>query len=378
MSGGMFIIGDDGKLTPMTEQSYDSEDLLQQLIAEYPDLLAGDQINSVSPRRWVLVSREQEIPAEEGGAARWSVDHLFLDQDAIPTLVEVKRSNDTRIRREVVGQMLDYAANAVVYWPVETIRARFETTCEQRSEDPDSVLAQSLGEDADAETFWEKVKTNLQAGKVRLLFVADMIPPELRRVVEFLNSQMDPAEVLAVEVPQYVGGSMKSLVPRVIGQTAEAQQKKSAGRRVTREWDEATFFAELRREVDEESVQVAHAIFEWTRANLPRPTWGHGQFQGCYVPMLDHKGVNAGFIQMLTNGAFQIPFGYMQQRPPFDDRQKREELLQRLNAVPGVSLSPDSVDKRYPKIQYAALSDQAALSQFLEVMDWAVEQVKAL
>ena len=28
-----------------------------------------------------------------------------------PTLVEVKRSSDTRIRREVVGQMLDYAAN---------------------------------------------------------------------------------------------------------------------------------------------------------------------------------------------------------------------------------------------------------------------------
>jgi 5-methylthioribose kinase len=40
--------------------------------------------------------------------------------------VEVKRSSDTRIRREVVGQMLDYAANAVVYWPLEMIRAKFE------------------------------------------------------------------------------------------------------------------------------------------------------------------------------------------------------------------------------------------------------------
>jgi hypothetical protein len=38
-----------------------------------------------------------------------------LDQDAIPAIVEVKRSTDTRIRREVVGQMLDYAANSVVY-----------------------------------------------------------------------------------------------------------------------------------------------------------------------------------------------------------------------------------------------------------------------
>ncbi len=40
--------------------------------------------------------------------------------------MEVKRSTDMRIRREVVGQMLDYAANALSYWRVETIRGHFE------------------------------------------------------------------------------------------------------------------------------------------------------------------------------------------------------------------------------------------------------------
>ena len=64
---------------------------------------------------------------ETGGLDRWSVDHLFIDQDAVPTIVEVKRASDTRIRREVVGQMLDYAANGVVNWPAESLRARFET-----------------------------------------------------------------------------------------------------------------------------------------------------------------------------------------------------------------------------------------------------------
>jgi hypothetical protein len=47
-------------------------------------------MNSDSPRRWLLISPETAIPGEEGGAGRWAVDHLFLDQDAIPTLVEVK------------------------------------------------------------------------------------------------------------------------------------------------------------------------------------------------------------------------------------------------------------------------------------------------
>src|SRR5215470_14796415 len=96
----------------MREQAYDSEDLLQALLAKYPNLLAGDQLAG-SPRRWLLVRREAGIPDREAGGARWSLDHLFIDQEAVPTLVEVKRSDDTRIRREVVGQMLDYAATAL-------------------------------------------------------------------------------------------------------------------------------------------------------------------------------------------------------------------------------------------------------------------------
>ena len=36
-----------------------------------------------------------------------------------------------------------------------------------------------------------------------MIFIADKIPPELRRVVEFLNLQMDPAEVLAKYSEKY-------------------------------------------------------------------------------------------------------------------------------------------------------------------------------
>ena len=49
------------------------------------------------------------------------LDHLFLDQDGVPTIVETKRSSDNRLRKEVVAQMLDYASNALIYLPVEDI-----------------------------------------------------------------------------------------------------------------------------------------------------------------------------------------------------------------------------------------------------------------
>ena len=38
------------------------------------------------------------------------------------------------------------------------------------------------------DAFWERAKTNLQAGKIRLVFLADEIPPELVRIVEFLGA----------------------------------------------------------------------------------------------------------------------------------------------------------------------------------------------
>jgi Domain of unknown function (DUF4268) len=227
MSGGIYLIQGNGQLVKMEEQRYDSEDLLQRLLADYPDLLAGDQMVSAKPRRWLLVKREAELASEEDGSNRWSVDHLFLDQDGIPTIVEVKRSGDTRIRREVVGQMLEYAANAVVYWPVENIRAKFVARCEDAGKDADRELEDFLKGEMEAGKFWSQVETNFAAGKIRLLFVADEIPAELRRIVEFLNEQMKSAEVLAVEIKQFTGQGLKTLVPRVIGQTAEAERAKS-------------------------------------------------------------------------------------------------------------------------------------------------------
>ncbi len=152
---------DDGELVEMNERDYDTEALLQGYLARHHDLLAGDQIDNIAPRRWLLVAREAPLASEEDGSGRWSVDHLFLDQDAVPTIVEVKRSTDTRIRREVVGQMLDYAANGVAYWSVDLLRAQFEANSESE-QDVSDFLEDS---DADPEEFWQKVKTNLQAGK---------------------------------------------------------------------------------------------------------------------------------------------------------------------------------------------------------------------
>lgn len=277
MKGKIYLLDDKDGLRAMNETPYESEKLLQELLAKHPDLLAGDQIDRSEPRRWLLVSREMAVAAEEDGASRWSLDHLFLDQDGVLTLVEVKRSTDTRVRQEVVGQMLDYAAHAV-HWKIETLQAKFELTCSANGDHPEDLMSAFLDEGLDVDAFWQQVKTNLQAGLLRLVFVADVIPSELLDIIEFLNKQMDPAQAIAVEVRQFVGEDMRTLVPRVLGRTDPSRERvaRSAGREpVGREVFWQAFADD--RPADEHVVmrQLENWAIERGLERLPHRATGH-------------------------------------------------------------------------------------------------------
>ncbi|MCP4624898.1 MAG: hypothetical protein GY850_15440 [bacterium] len=374
MSGGIFLIKDDENLVEMTEERYDSEDLLQGLLEKYPNLLAGDQIDSDSPRKWLLISREFGVPDGEGSGGRWSIDHLFIDQDGIPTLVEVKRSSDTRIRREVVGQMLDYAANAVVYWPVETIISKLESRCETISENSDQLIEKLIGQDGDVNEFWTKVKTNLKAGKIRMLFVADEIPSELRRIVEFLNQQMDPAEVLALEIRQFLGEGLKTLVPRVIGQTQEARDKKAA--LPGKEWDEDSFFDDLINRKGIEEADVARRILAWSKEKTSGIWWGKGRITGSFVPTYDtSNGQHYQLFAVFSSGNIQIYFSAYKNRIEFKDQSRRIEMLEKLNSIPGVNIPSDGIS-RYPNFSIAVLKDGTALEEFFKIFDWFLDVIR--
>jgi len=376
MTGGIFLIKNDGDLIEMTERDYNSEDLLQQLLAKYPSLLAGDQINPSSPRRWLLITREASIPSKEGGPGRWSIDHLFLDQDAVPTLVEVKRSSDTRIRREVVGQMLDYAANAVVYWPVEEIKAKFESHCESHQLDSGKEFDEFSAQEIDQTQFWQNVKTNLQAGKVRLVFVADKIPSELRRIVEFMNEQMDPAEVLAVEIKQFVGKNLKTMVPRVIGQTESAQQKKGGGSTKKQQWDEESFKKALHSKRGIDEMNIAESILKWAKDKGLWIYWGTGEISGSYTPHFQHKGKSVRPFSIYTDGYVEIKFQWLKERLPFDEESKRLELLNKLNEIPGAEIPEYAIGKR-PWFYLSVLKEQEMLEKFFAVIDWVIEETKS-
>jgi len=378
MSDPIYLIGADDQLTRVDRAGYALESDLQRLIDRHPELIPGGAVDALNPRRWLVIRSEAGIPNEEGGPQWWSVDHLLVDQDGVPTFVEVKRSNDTRIRREVVAQMLEYAANGTAYWQVGTLRTWFEEAELAIGRDPDTVLSDFLsGAQLDADTFWDRVGENLQAARVRCVFVADEIPPTLRRLVEFMNEHLDTIEVLAVELPQYVGAGehpLKALVPRLVGQTAKAQALKSGGGpRPSKRWDEASFMAEVSERHGPEARAVSQEILEWVRAHADRVDWGSGAQQGSLIAVAERPGTRVGrvFFTVWTTGYVEITFQYLMSDPAFSDVGSREALRQQLNDLPGVAMSPSGIDRR-PSIPFAILQQPGVLKAFLAVFEGVV------
>jgi hypothetical protein len=373
MKRRIFLLHEGEKLTTMDEREFDSEDRLQALLANYPDLLGGDQIDEASPRRWLLIEREIGVPGEEAGAGRWHLDHLFIDQDGIPTLVEVKRAADTRIRREVVGQMLDYAANGVRYWPIDSIMEEFARTCTAHKRDSAEVLADFLSGSQEPEQFWGAVKENLRNGNIRMLFVADQIPEELKRIVEFLNEQMDPAEVLAIEVKQFADGLTQALVPKVIGQTSDAMARKQV--LPGRQWDEASFFEAL-QEAHASTVDVARKLLAWfVEQSIDDTWWGRGSTYGSFVPEVIVGGRKNQLCAVWTYGRLELYLQWMIQKPPFTDPTEYEQLRQHAEKLLMKQVTDDMMQRR-PAVPLTEFVSDTSFARLTDFFGWLIRRLR--
>ncbi|MEJ7692348.1 hypothetical protein [Daejeonella sp.] len=376
MSDSIFVLGDDGALHEMRESQYLTEDDFQVLLAKYPNLLSGDQINREYPRKWLLVTREMGVPDELNSSNRWSLDHLLLDQDGIPTLVEVKRSSDTRLRREVIGQILDYAANAVTYWSIEDIINQFENNCESQGIIAEDTLRAFLITDT-SEHFWEQVQTNLKAGKIRMLIVADTIPKELLRIIEFLNGQMSPAEILGVELKQFISqtNQLKTLVPRVVGQTTLAAQQKSVKHSLINRWDEKLFFGEIAKR-HPEHIAKFQRIYDFSKQNFDTIWWGTGSRTGSFIPAITPQNNFFQFFGVYTSGSVEIQFQWIKKKPPFDNTDKRMELLNKLNSIFGLNYKPETIELR-PNIKIENFKNDSVFEAFFDLCKWVNENYRS-
>jgi hypothetical protein len=375
MSSGIYLIQNKEQLVEMNEQHYESEDMLQQFLQKYPQLLAA-----VLGRKLLLITSEMTININNNSQDKWSVDLMYVDQDAKPIFVQVKRCETSDKRHQIVGEIIDYVANAVNL-TTEQIIAHFQAYCHAQGKDYQQVLSDFIGADIDPNEFWYKLESNWKSGKVSLIFIADYIGLELAKIVHFLSNQMNHTEVLAIEIKQFVSDGLKTIVPRIIGNTKKIVQPPKISPH--KQWDETSFFEYLQQRKDAELLTVAQELYQWAKEQNLFIEWSQNSKFPAFFIALDYKGKKFKPIEVLSatsvdeiNAVIQINFADLKSKPPFEDESKRMKLLYRLNDIHGINI-PENKIEGYPSIYLYLFKDKVLFSAFLDTIDWVIREIKS-
>jgi hypothetical protein len=318
--GTVYIVDKETQSTNAMKMVYckDEDKELQSILKNNFNLLPGDQIDPDVPCKWMLIRREMPVPDLSTGIDRWNIDFFFVDQNAKPTFVECKRYLDTRSRREVVGQVLEYAANGQHYWSAAAIKAHadatakeYNTTVEDMLQSLQSVIADS------ADAFFMEGEKHLKADEVRIVFFLEQAPVELKRLVEFLNAQMNSVEVLLVEARQYEGNGIRVVVPTVFGFTEQIRDIKRAmatareGKAIAVDWESFRANAE-QKNLGEQTITAIQKLYNKCKLLQADIAWGRGTVTGSFSPKWPSISSKVAPFSVYANGRLELHFGSFQ------------------------------------------------------------------
>src|SRR5437879_2382932 len=160
------------------------ESLVQRLVHDHPASLPVEEIEPVFNH---LRSVCQELKLRIDGTDRY-VDNLLINPDGRICLVECKLWHNPEAVREVVGQILDYAA-AVAALSYDGLREAVRRTLPPTEGDP--LIRQVLGPDAneeEQEAFIDGVVRSLRLGNFLLLIVGDGIRSGVQQIAGILRN----------------------------------------------------------------------------------------------------------------------------------------------------------------------------------------------
>lgn len=187
------------------------EDHIQALVHEHPSILPIAEIDPIF-KGAVAVCRELETPA---GA----IDNFLVTPSGLPVLVECKLWRNAEARREVVGQILDYAKELARF----TVSDLQREVAKRLGRGPSALLdiVRAVDPTIDETEFNDNLTANLRRGRFLLLLVGDGIRERVEAIAEYLQAHAGLHFSLGlVELPIYElpdGGQI--VAPRVLVHT---------------------------------------------------------------------------------------------------------------------------------------------------------------
>jgi hypothetical protein len=198
-----------------------NEKWLQKLISRYPNVLPIEQIE---PALTPAVPICMELPLASG-----FVDNLYATPDGDLIVGETKLFRNPAARREVVGQVIDYAKDlsALSYEELEDAIKRAEAPDGNGGRPQDRLygaVTKLVGhEEINEERFIDAVSRNLKRGRFLLLVIGDGIQEGTENIAAFLHQHagmhftLGLVELAVFELPREMGGYL--VQPRILART---------------------------------------------------------------------------------------------------------------------------------------------------------------
>jgi hypothetical protein len=340
----LLIRQSDGTWREPENAGYALESELQEILASHPELIPGVSSSANTCR---------EFQSGVGPA-----DIVVVDSTGELTLVECKLASNPQIRREVVGQMFDYASRL---WKmdIEEFSAKWRARTDRPlfPDDPD-----------DATALRETLEQNLAEGRFRIVLAVDLINTPLKRMIEYLNAMSGTAtSVIAVEYSRLRQGSLEILMPRTYGQElAEAKTAPESRNRIA--WDESSF----RTWVQENDISNAASFDMFITAALAAgmPFTGSTTVAPAgSLQIINRSNVRLGTLSLFyytgKGTSVELNFTRLAKLPEAQKpRTALDTFLAQLEAIPelhevAVNLRASDFTSRKPNVSLSGLSAEA-------------------
>lgn len=194
-----------------------NESFIQELVFNHPEALPIDEIDRAFEGP-VAVCRELQTPCGP-------IDCMYITDRGLPVIVECKLWRNPEARREVVGQILDYAKE-LGRWTYEDLQREVSRRLARSHGDALFDLVKKARPHLDEAQFVDDVSRNLRNGRFLLLIVGDGIREGVEKIAEYvrqhsgLHFTLGLVELPVFELPQ--GGRL--VCPRVLARTTIVQR----------------------------------------------------------------------------------------------------------------------------------------------------------
>ena len=208
---GSRILNPMGRTSTKFAGGYD-EAWIQDLVHRHPQTLP---LQEIDPSFGPLVPICTELDMRGAGFA----DILFINPLGMPTLVECKLWRNPEARREVVGQILDYA-RALRTWGYVDLQREAARARKQPGFDLVEHVRSNGHPELDEAAFVDNVGRNLRQGRMLLLILGDGIREGVEAIAEYLQDTTMQFTLGLVEAQIYDLGEGRRIVqPRVLAKT---------------------------------------------------------------------------------------------------------------------------------------------------------------